>query len=339
MSTPPDEPKTHTNRRSVKHFKLSGSHQPLNHQARFSISQLLHSKATAQTLPDTDHVSLTIGAYHDAPLKGRMHTSYVFPTVGTRGFSYNNCIYTYHPSSRLDLQSPLALASSNTDSPPDLLNEHYITCIFSNDSTTDNAFSIYIKIFNTSPQDILHLRMLELTEMQTQSHDTNPTSLPNIATVQSFISPPYHTEIDDEPIFTTTLLVDPNIPYLHIITLSTHSQPTYSLTLIASRQVRWSTSIMDTMIPPSIPEDTRNNLLLQVPTTIRRNVITSRPARDPCTIYNPALQGKSRPPATCSSGRWRSIPYLDASPATNTITKTLLHTRRHWLVEKPIRPK
>ena len=118
MSTPPDEPKTHTNRRSVKRFKRSGSHQPLNHQASFSISQLLRSKATAQAPLDTYPVSLTIGAYQDAPLKGRMHTSYVFPSMGTRGSLDDICIYTYHPSNRLDLQSLLALVSSNTDSPP-----------------------------------------------------------------------------------------------------------------------------------------------------------------------------------------------------------------------------
>jgi hypothetical protein len=78
--------------------------------------------------------------------------------------------------------------------------------------------------------------MLELiTEMQNQGHNTNPSSLPNIATVQSLIGPPYHTKFDSEPILATTLLIDPDIPYLHIITLPIHSHPTYSLTLLARR--------------------------------------------------------------------------------------------------------
>jgi len=122
MSTPLDEPKIHSNRRSVKRFKHGGSQQPLSHQARSSISQLLRNNVTAQAPPDTDLVSLNIGAYHDAPLKGRMHKPYVFRAVGTRGSLDNNCIYTYHPNSRLDLKNPLSLTTTNTDSSPDLLN-------------------------------------------------------------------------------------------------------------------------------------------------------------------------------------------------------------------------
>jgi hypothetical protein len=85
--------------------------------------------------------------------------------------------------------------------------------------------------------------------MQAQGHTTDPSSFPDIATVQRLTCSPYHTEFDDEPIHTNTLLIDPNIPYLHIITLPTHSQSTYCLTLLASKQVRWSVSILDDLTP------------------------------------------------------------------------------------------
>ena len=134
--------------------------------------------------------------------------------------------------------------------------------------------------------------MLQLTKMQTQGHTTDPSSLLNIATIQSLTCPPYRTGLDDETIHTNTLLIDPNIPYLHIITLPTHSQTTYGLTLLVSIQVRWSASIPHDMIPP-ILKDTRKKLLLQPPMITRRHVDTPRPARDSCTIYIPAFHVKS----------------------------------------------
>jgi hypothetical protein len=179
--------------------------------------------SNAQASPDTDPASLAVGAYHDTPLKGRRHTSHVFPVVGTCGSLEHNIIYTYHPSSRLDLQCPLALVATNTNTSPDFLNNHYITGTHSDDSTTDNAFSICIQLPNTRPHDNLHLLMLQLTEIHTQGHTTDPSSFPNIATVQSLTGPPYHAEFDDEPIHTNTLFIDPNIPYLHIVTLPIYS--------------------------------------------------------------------------------------------------------------------
>ena len=134
------------------------------------------------------------------------------------------------------------------------------------------------------------------------------------------------TELNNEPIHTTTLLVDPNISYPYIITLPTHSQPIYGFTLLASRQVRWSASIPDTMTPPFIPKDTRKTLLLQLTTITRRNVNTPRSARDACTIYYHAFQENFPPTTACSSGRLRYIPYSDTSPAKNIATRTLQQT-------------
>jgi hypothetical protein len=126
--------------------------------------------------------------------------------------------------------------------------------------------------------------MLQLTKGQTQGLNTYPFSLRTIATVQSLANPPHHTELDEEPIRTTAHLTYPTTPYLHIITLPTHSQPTYGLILLASRQVRWAISILKALDPPTLPNDSRKALLLQVPTITKRNVNNTRPARDSCTI-------------------------------------------------------
>ena len=229
-----------------------------------------------------------------------MHTPDVYPTIGTRGSLDNSCIYTFHPRRRLDLQSLLALASTNTNTPPYILNNYYITNTHSDDSTTNSAFALYYQLPNARPQDILRLLMLHLTEMQSQGHTTDLSSFPNIATVHNRTGPPYHMELDDDPIRSNPFLIDPNIPYIHGIALPIHSLPTYGLTLLASRQVKGTVSTREDMLPPSIPEDTRKIFLLQVPTITRRVVNPPRPTRDPCTIYSPVLKGNI-PTVTCSS--------------------------------------
>ena len=80
--------------------------------------------------------------------------------MGTRSSLDLNFIYTYHPISRLDLQSPLALATTNTNSPPDLLSNHYINGTLSDDSVIDSSISIYLQLSNTRPHDILHLLVI-----------------------------------------------------------------------------------------------------------------------------------------------------------------------------------
>jgi len=141
--------------------------------------------------------------------------------------------------------------------------------------------------------------MLRLTEMQSQGHTTYPSSLPNIATVHSRACPPvpHGTRRRPYPQQHPPHRAILNIPYLHVITLPTHSLPTSGLTLLAGRQVRWTVSTPDGLLPPSIPEDTRKSLLLQIFTISRRIVNPPRPARDPCTIYNPAFQGNN--PSDC----------------------------------------
>ena len=94
--------------------------------------------------------------------------------------------------------------------------------------------------------------MLQLTEMQSQGHTIDPSSLPNIDTVHNRACPPYQTELDDDPINIKTLLINPNIPYLHVIALPTHSLLIHGLTLPASRHVRGTVNTPEDLIHPSI---------------------------------------------------------------------------------------
>jgi hypothetical protein len=47
--------------------------------------------------------------------------------VGQQGNLDNACLYIYHPSRRLDLQSPLALAPLTPAHSPELIDNFFIT--------------------------------------------------------------------------------------------------------------------------------------------------------------------------------------------------------------------
>ena len=119
-------------RRRVQRFKRGGQQQ-LGSQARSINSQLLHRKGHTQAPPDTDEQSLVLGSFHTAPLNARMHSHHVQPTTGRRGELDNECLYIHHPSRRLDLQSPLALHPLSSNHTPELIDNIYLTGVYSND--------------------------------------------------------------------------------------------------------------------------------------------------------------------------------------------------------------
>ena len=107
---------------------------------------MLHRKGQAQTQPDTDERSLTIGSFHGAPLVARMHSPHVHPAVGRRDELDNDCLYLHHPLRRLDLQSPLALAPLSPNHSPELIDNLYLTGVYASDLSTTSAFLVYIHI-------------------------------------------------------------------------------------------------------------------------------------------------------------------------------------------------
>jgi hypothetical protein len=102
------------------------------------------------------------------------------------------------------------------------------------------------------------------------------------------------TFLDDEPIAPGTYLTSKHLegtPHGHEVTLPTFSPATYGLTLLASRQLRWTTTLPQTSIPYLIPDILRQLLLNQIPTITRANVDRLTSAKDTCTIHSPAFQG------------------------------------------------
>jgi len=80
-------------------------------------------------------------------------------------------------------------------------------------------------------------------------------------------------------------------PHAHVVTLPTFSPATYSLTLLSSRQLQWTTILPQTSIPACIPDKIRQPLLNQTSTITRANVDRLLPGKDTCTIYINKLRG------------------------------------------------
>jgi hypothetical protein len=103
-----------------------------------------------------------------------------------------------------------------------------------------------------------------------------------------------NTFLDDEQIASGTYVTSPQLegtPHAHVVTLPTFSLAAYGLTLLASRQLRWTTNIPQTSIPSWIPNNLRQPLLNQSPTVTRANVDRLLPAKGTCTIYIKEFRG------------------------------------------------
>ena len=73
-----------------------------------------------------------------------MLSPHVYPAIGQRGEIDNDSLYILHPSRRLDLQSPLALRSISPAHSPDLIDNAYLTGVYSTDSATTSAFTVHL---------------------------------------------------------------------------------------------------------------------------------------------------------------------------------------------------
>jgi hypothetical protein len=88
--------------------------------------------------------------------------------------------------------------------------------------------------------------------MHKQGIHTSLAHLHITMTVDSMTNTQHTTFLDDEPIASGTYLTSTHLegtPHAHVITLLTLSPATYGLTLLASRQLRWSTTLRQTSIP------------------------------------------------------------------------------------------
>jgi len=102
------------------------------------------------------------------------------------------------------------------------------------------------------------------------------------------------TYVDDEHIIQTTTMTSPHlegVPYAYIVTTPTFSSATYGLTLLESRQLRWTNKLPAECIPTQLLESLRKPLLAQVPSITRKNVDKPNNAMDNCTIHSHDFQG------------------------------------------------
>ncbi len=153
--------------------------------------------------------------------------------------------------------------------------------------------------------------------MDIARHNTDHDSLASTATVNSHTGPPYLTKYDDEHISSNTHLLNPSVPYRHTITVPRTSPRTYRLTLLANRQVPWTTGILDTYVPTGLNSDLRHTLLKQTPTITKASTTIVKPARDLCNIYCLAFHGLTA--TSCYKlFRTRHLPlYYNTSRTTN----------------------
>jgi hypothetical protein len=199
-----------------------GLQTQFGHQAIANISQLLHRKGQTHAPPDTDERSLAIGRFHEAPLNARMLSQHVYPTVGQREELDNDCLYIYHPSTQLDLQSLLALRPILADHSPDLIDNLYLTGVYSTESATANAYIGHLYIPESTPADIANIMAAQLEDVQKQGIQTSLKRIHNIMTVDPMTDTLESTFLDDNPIAPGNYETSPHlerIPHAHVVTL------------------------------------------------------------------------------------------------------------------------
>jgi len=244
--------------------------------------------------PARDAISLTIGNFHDAPLKFRRLEKNVYPTAVDR----NNVlevdpIYMHHPSPRQDLQSPLALTPLSPAHSSFLIENQYLTGVHSAKDLNVSTYTIFMYLSHDADHKTIIKRILinQLVHMQSAGLPTSPEGL-NALQVQDNYTCSVQPEHDDEPITNTTQVTPSQLntcPYSFTITLPTFSIAAHGLLLLASRQMRWSTSIPDSLIPTFITQTIRQAILQQTPTTIRSNTNAPRHSMDACSITSLAF--------------------------------------------------
>jgi len=188
----------------------------------------------------------------------------------------------------------MALSPISPNHTPELIDNHYLTGVHSTDSATTCAFLFYIYILEATSDDIAYILTKQLAEMQ-KSGILSPTDIyTNTMTVHPLTDPQQTTYLDDEHITHATNLTSEHlqdVPHAYTITTPTFSPTTHGLTLLASRQHRWTYNISEQHIQAWLPETLRKALLAQTPTITRKNVNMPTFAKDKCTIHCHEFQG------------------------------------------------
>ena len=105
---------------------------------------------------------------------------------------------------------------------------------------------MHLYIPESTLEDITNIIAAQLEEMQKQGKQTSPDHLGKLMTIGPIMDTRNSTFLDVEPIAAGTYLTSTHLegtPHAYVITLPTFTPATYGLTLLASRQLRWSTTL------------------------------------------------------------------------------------------------
>jgi hypothetical protein len=225
-----------------------------------------------------------------------MYPPHVHPAVGKRGDLDNDCLYLHHSSRRLDLQTPMALTPLSPYHSPELIEHMYLTRVHSTDFATTSAFLIYHYIPDSIANDIVNILTTQLDEMKYHGAQTSSDNLNTTMTLDSLTDTHLTAYPHDEHITQETNMNSPHlegVPHTHIATLPTFSPATYGLTLLTTRQLRWTSTLPPTCIPAWIQDNMKKLLLNQVPTITRKNVDKLILAKNTCMIHRQDFQDQT----------------------------------------------
>ena len=114
-----------------------------------------------------------------------------------------------------------------------------------------------IYLTDSPPEDIANIITAQLEDMHKQEIHIFPAQMRNMMIGDSILDTFDTTFIDDESIASGTYVTSSYLegtPHAHVVTLPTFSPATYGLTLIASRQLRWTITLPHTSIPTRTPD-------------------------------------------------------------------------------------
>jgi hypothetical protein len=134
----------------------------------------------------------------------------------------------------------LALAPLSSNHSPELIDNLYLTGVYSTDSATTTAFLVYVYIPGATIDAIANIISVKLNEMQ-KAGAFNPTDDHTCTmTVHPLRDTHLTTYLDDERLIQMTTMMSPHmegIPHAYIVKTPKISAVTYGLTLLACRQL------------------------------------------------------------------------------------------------------
>ena len=169
-------------------------------------------KGRTQPPPAFDPISLNISNYYTAPLGARHILEAVLPPIYDRNDLSADPIYFHHPSTKEDLQHHLLPQPASPTLSSVIIENYYVTGIYSENSQNDNNFHVYIYLPNDydNTTDIIDILTAQLDSMLTVGYPTSPSCI-QAATVIAISDDPPTTELDDDPFDTATIYTPPQL--------------------------------------------------------------------------------------------------------------------------------